>query len=65
MSNGIISDLTRECRGDGHSRHIVNAMSGSFEKEIEWGNPHSGGNGNYHNYAANSEAHLVSLLDYR
>jgi hypothetical protein len=69
MPDGIILDLTRECGGDGHSCHIINVMSGSFEKEIEWGNPHSGGYGNYHNYpaknAANSEARSISLSDYR
>jgi hypothetical protein len=38
----IIAHLTRECRGNVHDRHVVGATSGSFEKQTQGANPHSG-----------------------
>jgi hypothetical protein len=42
VPDGIIAHLTRECGGNVHDRHVVDVTCGSFEKETEGANPHSG-----------------------
>jgi hypothetical protein len=42
VPDGIIAHLTRECGGKVHKRHVVDITSGSFEKETQGANLHSG-----------------------
>jgi hypothetical protein len=42
VPNGIIAHLTRECGGNVHDNYVVDVTSGSFEKETNGANPHSG-----------------------
>jgi serine/threonine protein kinase len=42
VPNGIIGHDVRECGGDVHGRHVVDFAPGSFQKETEGANPHSG-----------------------
>jgi hypothetical protein len=42
VPDGIIAHLTRECGGNVHDRHTVNVRRGSFEREMERADPHSG-----------------------
>jgi hypothetical protein len=46
IPDGIIAHLTRECGGNVNDCHIVDITSGSFEKETQGANRHSGA---YHN----------------
>jgi hypothetical protein len=58
VPDGIIAHLTRECGGNAHDRHVVDVTSGSFEKETEGANPHSGAWNDDPEYAAKSAADL-------
>jgi hypothetical protein len=40
--DGIIAHLTKECGGNVHDCQVVDVTCGSFEKETEGANPHSG-----------------------
>jgi hypothetical protein len=42
VPDGIIAHLTRECGGNVHESHVVDITSGSFKKETQGANPHSG-----------------------
>jgi hypothetical protein len=42
VPDGIIAHLTRECGGNVHDCHVVDITLGSFEKETQGANPHSG-----------------------
>jgi hypothetical protein len=46
IPDGVIAQVTRECGGNVHDRHVVEVASGSFEKETVGANRHSG---EYHN----------------
>jgi hypothetical protein len=58
VPDGIIAHLTRECGGNVHDRNVVDVTSGSFEKEIEGVNPHSGAYENDPDCAAKNAADL-------
>jgi hypothetical protein len=58
VPDGIIAYLTRECGGNVHDRHVVEVTCGSFEKETQGANPHSGAFGNDPRYAAKNIADL-------
>jgi hypothetical protein len=58
VPDGIIAHLTRGCGGNVHDRHIVDVTSGSFEKETEGTNPHSGAYDNDPRYPAKNAADL-------
>jgi predicted nucleic acid-binding Zn-ribbon protein len=58
IPDGIIAHLTRECGGNVHDHHVVDVTSGSFEKETEGANPHSGAYDNLLRYAAKNAADL-------
>jgi hypothetical protein len=58
VPDGIIANLTRECSGNVHDRHVVDVTSGSFEKETYGANPHSGAYANQDWAAANNEVDL-------
>jgi hypothetical protein len=58
VPEGIIAHLARECGGNVHDRHVVDATSGSFEKEPIGVNPHSGAYDNHPDYAAKNAADL-------
>jgi hypothetical protein len=58
VPDGIIAHLTRECGGNVHDRHVVDVTSGSFEKETQGANPHSGAYQNRDDYAAKNAADL-------
>jgi hypothetical protein len=58
IPDGIIAHLTRECGGNVHDGHVVDVTCGSFEKEIEGANPHSGAFYNNPYYAAKNAADL-------
>jgi hypothetical protein len=58
VPDGIIAHLTRECGGNVHDRNVVEVTSGSFEKEIEGVNPHSGAFNNAAGLAAKNAADL-------
>jgi hypothetical protein len=60
IADGIIAHLTRECGGNLHDRHVVDVMSGSFEKEIFGANPDSGAYDNILCYAAKNATDLES-----
>jgi hypothetical protein len=42
VPNGIIAHPTRELGGNVHDCHVVDITSGSFDKETDGANPHSG-----------------------
>jgi hypothetical protein len=42
VPDGIIAHLTRECGQNVHDYHVVDVTSGSFKKETERTNLHSG-----------------------
>jgi hypothetical protein len=56
--DGIIAHLTREYGGNVHDRHVVDITSGSFEKETNGANPHSGAYKNDPDYAAKNATDL-------
>jgi hypothetical protein len=58
ISDGIIARLTRECGGNVHDRHVVDITSGSFEKETQGANPHSGAFDNHPRAAAKNAGDL-------
>jgi hypothetical protein len=58
IPDGIIAHLTRECGGNVHDRHVVDITSGSFEKETQGANPHSGAYNNNPYYAAKNAVDL-------
>jgi hypothetical protein len=58
IPDGIIAHLTRECRGHVHDRNVLEVTSGSFEKESNGANPHSGAFNNDPKYAAKNAADL-------
>jgi hypothetical protein len=58
VPDGIIAHLTRECGGNVHDRNVVDVTSGSFEKEIDGADPHSGVCYNDPDYAAKNAADL-------
>jgi hypothetical protein len=58
VRDGIIAQLTRECGGNVHNGQVVNVISRSFEREIEWANPHSGVFNNLSSFAAKNAADL-------
>jgi hypothetical protein len=58
VPDGIIAHLTSECGGNVHDRHVVDVTSGSFEKETNGANPHSGAYNNNPTYAAKNAADL-------
>jgi hypothetical protein len=58
VPNGIIAHLTRECGGNVHDRHVVDITYGSFEKEIDGANPHSGAYADNSLFAAKKAADL-------
>jgi hypothetical protein len=58
VPDGIIAHLTRECGGNVHDRNVVEVTSGSFEKETEGANPHSGALNNWDGCAAKNAADL-------
>jgi hypothetical protein len=58
VPDGIIAHLTRECGGNVHDRHVVDVTCGSFEKEIEGANPHSGAYDDNPDWAAKHAADL-------
>jgi hypothetical protein len=60
VPDGIIAHLTRECGGNVHDRHVVDVTCGSFEKETEGANPHSGAYYNWSQCAAKNAADLES-----
>jgi hypothetical protein len=60
IPDGIIAHLTRDCGGNVHDRHVVEVTSGSFEKETEGANPHSGAWGDQPGLAAKNAADLES-----
>jgi hypothetical protein len=58
VPDGITTHLMRECRGNVHDRRVVGVTCGSFEKETEGANPHSGAYGNSPRDAAKNAADL-------
>jgi hypothetical protein len=58
VPDGIIAYLTRECGGNVHDHDLVEVTSGSFEKETEGANPHSGAYKNKDKYAAKNAVNL-------
>jgi hypothetical protein len=58
VPDGIIAHLTRECGGNVHDRHVVDVTCGSFEKETQGANPHSGAWNNDPTWAAKKAADL-------
>jgi hypothetical protein len=42
VPDGIIAHLTRQCSGNVHDRQVLEVTSGSFEKETQGANAHSG-----------------------
>jgi hypothetical protein len=58
VPDGIIAHLTRECGGNVRDRSVVEVTSGSFEKETEGANPHSGAYANAPDCAAKLVADL-------
>jgi hypothetical protein len=58
VPGGIIAHLTRECGGNVHDCHVVDVTCGSFEKETEGANPHTGAYDNRPDYAAKNAADL-------
>jgi hypothetical protein len=58
---GIIAHLTRECGGNVHDRHVVEATSGSFETETHGANPHSGAYKNDRDCAAKNATDLETV----
>jgi hypothetical protein len=69
VPDGIIARLTRECGGNVHDEQVVNITSGSFEKERQGDNPHSGARDNRPEWAAKNAADLETgslfISDYR
>jgi hypothetical protein len=60
VPDGTIAHLTRECGANVHDRHVVDVTCGSFEKETEGANPHSGAYDNHYRWAAKNAADLES-----
>jgi hypothetical protein len=58
IPGGIIAHLTRECGGNVHDRNVITVTSGSFERETQGANPHSGVFDNKAEYAAKNVADL-------
>jgi hypothetical protein len=61
VPDGIIAHLTRECGGNVHERHVVDVTCGSFEKEPEGANWHSGVFDNEPMWAAKNAADLETV----
>jgi hypothetical protein len=64
VPDGIIAHLTRECSGNVHDCHVVEVTSGSFEKETEGANPHSGAYKNDLRYAAKNAVNLEDVSSF-
>jgi hypothetical protein len=60
IPDGIIAHLTRECGGNVDDHCVVDVKSGSFEKEIEGANPHSGAFDNHPRWAAKNVSDLAT-----
>jgi hypothetical protein len=58
VPDGIIAHLTRECGGNVHDAKVVDISCGSFEKETDEANPHSGALSNDPGFAAENAADL-------
>jgi hypothetical protein len=58
VPDGIIAHLTRECGGNVHDRKVIEVTSGSFEKETQGANPHSGA---YNNDLDNATKNAADL----
>jgi hypothetical protein len=58
IPDGIIAQLTRECGGNVHDHLVVDVTSGSFEKETNGANPHSG---TYDNKPMNAAKNVADL----
>jgi hypothetical protein len=58
VPDGIIAHLTRECGGNLHDLHVVDVTCGSFGKETEGANPHSGAYENDPKFAVKNAADL-------
>jgi hypothetical protein len=58
---GIITYLTRECGRNVHDCQVVEVTSGSFEKETEGANPHSGAYDNRPEYTAKNATGLKAI----
>jgi hypothetical protein len=56
VPDGVIAHLTRECGGNVHDCRVVDVTSGSFEKETQGANPHSGAYNNDPRCAAKNVA---------
>jgi uncharacterized protein YukE len=64
LPDGIIAHLARGCGGNVHNCHIVEVTSGSFEKETQGANPHSGAYKNDPATAAKNAADLETGLSF-
>jgi hypothetical protein len=64
VPDGIIAHLTRECGGNVPDRSVVEVTCGSFEKETEGANPHSGAFNNYPYWAAKNAADLETPSEF-
>jgi hypothetical protein len=62
VPDGIIARLTRECGGKVDDHQIVEVTWGSFEKETQGANPHSGALNNDPNSAAKNAIDLQTVL---
>jgi hypothetical protein len=65
VPDGIIAYLTRKCGGNVHDHHVVAVTSGSFEKETQGANPHSGVWNNDRAWAAKNAADLEADSEFR
>jgi hypothetical protein len=61
IPDGIIANLTRECGGPVHDRNVVDVTGGSFEKETNGANPHSGKYGNDPRNAPKKSADMETI----
>jgi hypothetical protein len=61
VPDGIIAHLTRKCGGNVHDCCVVDVTSGSFGKETEGANPHSGAYKNDPDYAAKHAAEMEAV----
>jgi hypothetical protein len=61
VPDGIIAHLTIECGGNVHERQVVDIRSGSFEKETQGANLHSGASDNDPIYVAMNAADFEAV----
>jgi hypothetical protein len=61
IPDGIVARLTRECGGNVHDRGVVDIACGSFEKETEGADPHSGACDSKSDSAAKNAADLETV----